>query len=235
METTGKTTSTRVVREPPPTSGHAGTGTTGRASKRLHIVQAYRFCTYCGLNLEDKSSNDDLQKCPTKRNLKCHVALHHSVQLCLDQGLEHDSETDGVSANQFLRQLHVMNNVLSSLKSYNYNVVPACHFFEATKCLPLGDDSTQDMKDKVFSDFQHEAKEAFGKYRVIYLRGITVPSRYSELLPVPETNYSDVAWAGCKPPRSNTFSVQQVLSQKEKDACVEEVTLILQTIVKAYE
>ena len=63
-------------------------------------------------------------------NQKEHWATHHSVQICLDMGVEPDAmdPCNGVDPKQFKIRLHLMDNVLQSLRSYNYVVYPACRF-----------------------------------------------------------------------------------------------------------
>lgn len=85
---------------------------------------------YCGTNLEALCDDDPENSPPTKRNMKPHIALNHTVQLCLDQGLEIDSEIEGVSHAAFFSHLHMVTRVLNLLENHNYQVMPACHMFK---------------------------------------------------------------------------------------------------------
>ena len=72
-----------------------------------------------------------------------------------------------------------------------------------------------DAQDEYFNCFKREAKDAFRKYKVIYLRGMQIPVTYDDLIPTPETNYRDVIWMNNVRPRSNTFSVKKDLTSEE--------------------
>jgi len=78
----------------------------------------------------------------------------------------------------------------------------------------------------------YEAEEAFRKYRVVYLRGINVPSCYRDLLPVCNSSYADVSWEGCKAPRSNSFSVKHVVPKEQLPMLKREIQVGVENIAK---
>lgn len=94
-------------------------------------------------------------------------------------------------------------------------------------------DIDDDAKRDIFEQFKGEAKEAFTKYRVLYLRGTKVPSCYDELLPCSKTTYKDIHWEGIKPPPSNTFSVKD-LSASEQEALNDTITAKVKGIMELY-
>lgn len=75
-------------------------------------------------------------------------------------------------------------------------------------------------KERTFKIFHSEAKQAFLKFRVLFLRGITQPTSYNDLLPAGKTNYKSVEWQG-KQPASNLFSMDVKSLTKEEKICLE--------------
>lgn len=80
----------------------------------------------------------------------------------------------------------------------------------------------------------YEAQDAFRKYRVVCVRGISVPSCYEDLLPVCNTSYADVSWEGSKPPRSNTFTVKHLVPGDQQATLDREILVSMENIVKTY-
>lgn len=92
----------------------------------VRCVDNFRFCTYCGLNLES-----DLA--PGKKdNMKRHWALKHAVDLCREMRVPVNEEDSPVSAKEFLMHLDKLTNVFNSLRDHSYTIVPACNFFDIT-------------------------------------------------------------------------------------------------------
>lgn len=75
-------------------------------------------------------------------------------------------------------------------------------------------------KERTFEIFHSEAKQAFVKFRVLFLRGITHPTCYNDLLPAAKTNYKSVEWQD-KQPASNLFSMDVKTLTKEEKICLE--------------
>jgi len=74
-----------------------------------------------------------------------------------------------------------------------------------THLLPQG--SSTEEKAAVFKKFSDEARSAFKKYQVVYLKGIKIPQKYEDLLKSDkDSNYDDVNWKSEKP-LSNNFSL----------------------------
>lgn len=56
----------------------------------------------------------------------------------------------------------------------------------------------------------------FSKYQVLYLKGISIPQNYQDLLPVEnETNYSNINWLDSQPSTNNFSVVSYDLSEDE--------------------
>lgn len=146
--------------------------------------------------------------------MKAHIALHHAVQICVDANLEHDEE-DSVDHGEFFKQLDLVSRVISLLESQRYVLMPACDIWRVMERERLKEDASEKEKALQFLDFLQEAKEAFRKYHILFLRGISVPSSYDDLLPVADTTYKDVCWKGTDPPRSNTFSAKGYVTVSE--------------------
>jgi len=67
--------------------------------------------------------------------------------------------------------------------------------------------ASQEEKKEIFLKFLEEGVTSFKKYQVLYLKGISKPTRYEDLLkPEKITNYSDVNWKGSRP-SNNNFSL----------------------------
>lgn len=72
----------------------------------------------------------------------------------------------------------------------------------------LESDAASDEKNRIFEDFLSEGRSAFNKYNVLYLKGISVPKMYEDLLlPEENTNFSCVNWNDT-PPATNNFSLE---------------------------
>lgn len=77
--------------------------------------------------------------------------------------------------------------------------------------------SSEVAKKRTFEIFLLEAKQAFVKFRVLFLRGISLPTCYDDLLPAGKTNYACVDWHEKQRPASNLFSMDvKTLTKEEK-------------------
>lgn len=86
-----------------------------------------------------------------------------------------------------------------------------------TPLLPM--DASAEEKEAVFTKFLAEGKSAFQKYQVVYLKGISIPEKYEDLLkPEKKTNYSDVSWVDSRPSNNNFSLSMYNLSEDEKSA-----------------
>lgn len=90
-------------------------------------------------------------------------------------------------------------------------------FFSNLPLLPPS--ASPQERETVFGKFLDEAKSAFKKYQVVFLKGVSIPQQYEDLIkPCKKSNYSDVNWNGCQP-AGNNFSLEQYsLSSEERDA-----------------
>lgn len=87
-------------------------------------------------------------------------------------------------------------------------------FFRGTHGDPHASD---EEKNRVFLKFLEEGNSMFKKYQVLYLKGISVPMKYEDLLkPEKESNYGCVNWAN-DPPSTNNFSLVSYQLTKEED------------------
>lgn len=86
----------------------------------------------------------------------------------------------------------------------------------------LGLNASCEEKEKIFENFLLEGRSAFKKYDVLYLKGISVPKSFEDLLLQECTNFSCVNWNDT-PPSTNNFSlVSYKLSEEEnKDHAVD--------------
>lgn len=81
-------------------------------------------------------------------------------------------------------------------------------------------------EEEVFNTFLKEAQSAFRKYQVIYLKGISKPTRYSDLLPASNyTNFSAVSWDGVPPSNTNFSLVHYSLSEDEQEQHASDIKL----------
>lgn len=87
---------------------------------------------------------------------------------------------------------------------------------------------------EIYQSFKTEAEEAYRKYKVILLKGISLPDSYEDLLPADETSYKDVVWFKNIRPPSNTFSVKKDLTQEEKDNLDRDIMTEFQNIIVSY-
>lgn len=90
------------------------------------VITVFKPCTYCGVNIASALESGK------KFNMKCHWALKHSVNLCLEMGADVDDVNNPVAAKDFIQHLDKVDHVFNTLNSHNYKVVPACKFFEIT-------------------------------------------------------------------------------------------------------
>lgn len=99
------------------------------------------------------------------------------------------------------------------------NNFPICHhanlivFSSGTE--PLDEKATSDAKASVFHAFKEESQRAYKNYKILYLRGVSHPVCYDDILPAVKTNYSDVKWSSNSKPKSGLFSIIKELSQNE--------------------
>lgn len=61
-----------------------------------------------------------------------------------------------------------------------------------------------------------------------------IPATYEDLLPVGKSAYNDVPWEESKAPRSNAFSVKQLLDEEESRILQREVQVAMDNIVKGF-
>lgn len=87
-------------------------------------VSPFKLCTFCG-------SNEAVEAGEVKKaNMKRHWALHHTIEVCYEMGVDPNNPHLPVSAKDFMKHLDKMDHVYNSLNSHNYKVVPACNFFD---------------------------------------------------------------------------------------------------------
>ncbi|XP_034246115.1 uncharacterized protein LOC117648059 [Thrips palmi] len=176
-------------------------------------VASYRPCTYCGLNLAQFDTGKKYV------NMKRHWALKHSAHLCEEMGVVVDNEAMPVSAKDFIKHLDKVDLVFNSLNAHSYKVVPASNFFEISGTPLLPEEASDEEKEAVFNLFLAEAKSAFKKYQVVYLKGICNPKNYKDLLkPIETSNYKAVHWKENCPSGTNFSLLQYELSEDEEVA-----------------
>lgn len=96
---------------------------------------------------------------------------------------------------------------------------------------PYSAETSQSEQEQIFNSFIAEGASIFKKYQVIYLKGITVPTSYSDLLRADCTNYDDINWV-TERPASNSFSINgYALSDQEKRQHAEEIKVKLSCAV----
>lgn len=175
-------------------------------------VTSHKMCTYCGENLALNL------KAGQKPNVKRHLALKHASHLCLEMGSAIDCEDEGVSDMKFIQHLDKVDHIYNSLKSHGYKIVPACKYFELNNTAMLPEEASLEDKEKLFHEFFSEAKSAFYRYQVIYLKGIMIPENYEDLMVMSNnSNYNDVQWENQKPSGSN-FSLNAYELTAEEDS-----------------
>ncbi|KAK3931988.1 SCY1-like protein 2 [Frankliniella fusca] len=174
-------------------------------------VKGFRPCTYCGKNLAEAA------KPGSKINLKCHLALKHATELCNELNGDDKEPAAMISPQLFIKHLDHNVNVYNTLHNMNYKVVPACKFFDLVGTSVLPPDASQEEKDLVYQAFEEEGRQAFRKYQVLYLRGISRPTKYEDLLVPADSSYSNVNWAGSRPSNSNFSLSQYTLSENEHE------------------
>ncbi|KAK3932567.1 SsrA-binding protein, partial [Frankliniella fusca] len=173
-------------------------------------VTTHKFCTYCGINLASELG--------AKVNVKRHLALKHSAHLCIEMGAVVNDEADGVCSKAFLKHIDKVDHIYNSLKSHGYKVVPACNFFELNNTDMLPKEASSEEKEAFFHEFFTEARSAFFKYQVIYLKGITIPEKYEDLMKMDaNSNYDSVNWKDGRPSGSN-FSLNKLTRTAEEDS-----------------
>lgn len=84
----------------------------------------------------------------------------------------------------------------------------------------------------VYNLFIAEAKDAFKKYRVLFLRGLLHPNCYEDLLVPEKTNFSNVEWLDDMRPPSNSFSVSEKLKEDEKRALAADIHVKVLSVIK---
>lgn len=83
----------------------------------------------------------------------------------------------------------------------------------------LPPDASTEEKAAVFNKFLDEGKSAFRKYQVVYLKGISFPQSYEDLLkPDRDYNYDNIGWKSEKPSGNNFSLARYPLSDDEKHA-----------------
>ncbi|KAE8740794.1 hypothetical protein FOCC_FOCC013693 [Frankliniella occidentalis] len=175
-------------------------------------VTSHKMCTYCGENLALNL------KAGQKPNVKRHLALKHASHLCLEMGSAIDCEDEGVSDMKFIQHLDKVDHIYNSLKSHGYKIVPACKYFELNNTAMLPEEASLEDKEKLFHEFFSEAKSAFYRYQVIYLKGIMIPENYEDLMVMSNnSNYNDVQWENQKPSGTN-FSLNAYELTAEEDS-----------------
>jgi len=97
-------------------------------------------------------------------------------------------------------------------------------------------DASSDEKNRIFEMFLSEGRSAFQKYNVLYMKGITVPERYEDLLkPEKTTNFSCVNWNDT-PPATNNFSLESYpLSEVEAKVHAKDIEESLHNLVLGWE
>lgn len=81
----------------------------------------------------------------------------------------------------------------------------------------LDSDATADEKNRVFLQFMSEGKSMFKKYQVLFLKGISIPKTYEDLLkPTEQSNFSSITWQSA-PPSTNNFSLMSYSLTQDED------------------
>ena len=88
-------------------------------------------------------------------------------------------------------------------------------FFSGTPI--LHSHASEDEKNRAFHNFKTVAESLFQNYEVLYLKGISIPKKYEDLLKPEKSNYSSVTWLDT-PPSTNNFSlVAYQLSEEQSE------------------
>ncbi|KAK3916212.1 Somatic embryogenesis receptor kinase 4 [Frankliniella fusca] len=196
-----------------------------RPHKTAAIVTSYKFCTYCGANL---ASTEGCKK----ENMKRHWATKHTVDLCREMDVFKEQDTEPVSAKDFMIHVNKVDHVYYSLLNHHYKVVPASNYFEITDTPLLPLDASDEEKHKAYMEFLAKGQVAFKQYQVLYLKGITIPQKYDDLLkPVEDSGYSVINWLSGPPPNNNFSLNSYALTDDENGALVTDVKNELTNVV----